>query len=525
VGLPIRTQIMWGHLSESGGSTSDRNHAGTVRPEPSSALAADQIDDAGLLPARSLGYLYLAGATIGLVSLILPHAARADLPGLYSNVALAYLGALGLLLGARRVRPWMLQALMACGTLLVTRAILLSGEAVSFYSVWYIWIGLYAFYFLGRRAAAAHVGWVAVLYALTLINDPPSSPVARWLTTMATLIVAGVFIDTLLRRARQQAHVAEASASSMARVTAVAHELAGLSESAAGRTAICRGAVRITQADYGALWEPGAGSDDLRLTAQDGQRPDGSVLGAIGSPGLEAAFGTARTVTEDGSVDDPAVTTVWQPVVHEARTVAVLELAWRRDRFTPDPAGAALINLFAVEVAVTLQRLGLLAELEAKARTDELTGLPNRRWWDEQLPRELTRAARREEPLSVAIIDLDHFKLYNDTFGHPTGDVLLQTVAKAWSLELRPSDMLARHGGEEFVLALPGCPLDEALAVVERLRAAMPEGQSCSAGIACWDGTETVTELLDRADHALYEAKRNGRDQSALAAPPAGATA
>jgi diguanylate cyclase (GGDEF)-like protein len=127
------------------------------------------------------------------------------------------------------------------------------------------------------------------------------------------------------------------------------------------------------------------------------------------------------------------------------------------------------------------------------------------------------------------MLDLDHFKRYNDARGHQTGDRLLKRVATYWCDELRPIDILARYGGEEFALALPACPLDEALLVVERLRAAVPDGQSCSAGIASWDGAESAADLLDRADRALYEAKRSGRDQSALdgddESEPAGAAA
>jgi diguanylate cyclase (GGDEF)-like protein len=177
----------------------------------------------------------------------------------------------------------------------------------------------------------------------------------------------------------------------------------------------------------------------------------------------------------------------------------------------------ALTDLLAVEVAVTLERVGLLAELETIARTDELTGLRNRRAWHEVLPREMSRALRSSEPLCVAMLDLDHFKQYNDERGHQTGDRLLKQVAGAWSTELRPTDILARYGGEEFTLALPVCPVQEALDVVERLRAVMPDHQTCSAGIACWDGCESAVELLGRADDALYEAKRAGRNQTAMA--------
>jgi diguanylate cyclase (GGDEF)-like protein len=188
-------------------------------------------------------------------------------------------------------------------------------------------------------------------------------------------------------------------------------------------------------------------------------------------------------------------------------------------RSTDHRAGTCLYQ--PIVHAVTLQRVRLLADLEAIARTDELTALPNRRAWQEQLNRELARADRSQAPFCVAMLDLDHFKRYNDTLGHQTGDRLLQHVALAWSAELRPTDLLARYGGEEFALALPDCPLEEAMLVVERLRAAMPAAQTCSAGIACWDGAQSAADLLDRADHALYRAKRGGRDRTALAPSPA----
>jgi diguanylate cyclase (GGDEF)-like protein len=147
------------------------------------------------------------------------------------------------------------------------------------------------------------------------------------------------------------------------------------------------------------------------------------------------------------------------------------------------------------------------------ARTDDLTGLLNRRAWEEQLPREMARARRQSDPLCVAMLDLDFFKNYNDERGHQAGDRLLKQSAAAWVNELRASDTLARYGGEEFTVALPGCTLVNAKDIVERLRAAMPGGQTVSAGVACWNGRESAEELVGRADAALYEAKRSGRDR------------
>lgn len=163
----------------------------------------------------------------------------------------------------------------------------------------------------------------------------------------------------------------------------------------------------------------------------------------------------------------------------------------------------------------------LLAQLKALARTDELTRLPNRRAWDEELRRELALAGREGRPLCLAILDLDRFKRFNDRFGHDAGDALLKASARAWKEELRASDFLARHGGEEFAILLMGHSPDEAVAVAERMRAATPSSQTCSVGVAFWDGAETAGAVMRRADAALYAAKRRGRDRVTVAEPPA----
>jgi len=169
--------------------------------------------------------------------------------------------------------------------------------------------------------------------------------------------------------------------------------------------------------------------------------------------------------------------------------------------------------MLAAETAMMIERADLLARLEASARTDDLTGLLNRRAWEEELPREMARARRSAHPLCVAMLDLDYFKAYNDERGHQAGDRLLKQSTAAWGDELRASDILARYGGEEFTVALPGCTLADAKTIVERLRSAMPAGQTVSAGVACWNGLESAEELVGRADAALYEAKRTGRDR------------
>lgn len=157
------------------------------------------------------------------------------------------------------------------------------------------------------------------------------------------------------------------------------------------------------------------------------------------------------------------------------------------------------------------------AQLEALARTDGLTGILNRRAWDQELPQALVRARRSREPLCVALLDLDHFKRFNDTQGHQAGDELLRQAATAWHETLRASDLLARYGGEEFALLLPGCAAAGAVEVIERVRDVIPCEQTCSVGLACWDGAESVASLTGRADAALYAAKRAGRDRIEIA--------
>jgi diguanylate cyclase len=153
------------------------------------------------------------------------------------------------------------------------------------------------------------------------------------------------------------------------------------------------------------------------------------------------------------------------------------------------------------------------AQLREMARRDELTGLPNRRTWNEELPRALEAARRDGRPLTVAVLDLDHFKRFNDRYGHPAGDRLLKEASAAWHGTLRAADLLARYGGEEFVVLLPDADAGEARRVLERALGATPHEQTFSAGLAVWDRAETPDQLLQRADKALYEAKAAGRNR------------
>jgi len=160
-----------------------------------------------------------------------------------------------------------------------------------------------------------------------------------------------------------------------------------------------------------------------------------------------------------------------------------------------------------------IERSDLLGQLTEFALTDDLTGLPNRRAWDERLE----QAIREPAPICVAVLDVDRFKAYNDDHGHQAGDRFLKEAAAAWRRQLRPTDLLARYGGEEFVVLLREDDLEAARGVVDRLRAVTPRGQSCSAGVARHESDEPAATVVGRADRALYEAKRTGRDRALIA--------
>ena len=181
---------------------------------------------------------------------------------------------------------------------------------------------------------------------------------------------------------------------------------------------------------------------------------------------------------------------------------------------TESSSRVSAVGLIGHEAALLLSRADQLAQLAGFATTDALTGLPNRRAWDARIE----RAILADEPIAVAMFDLDNFKLFNDAHGHLAGDAMLRATAAAWSEHVRDGDLLARLGGEEFGLVLAECDEHNALEVIGRLRAAVTHGQTCSAGLALRGDGEPVQTLIGRADAALYAAKRAGRDLARAAA-------
>ncbi|MCD5317034.1 GGDEF domain-containing protein [Kineosporia babensis] len=205
-----------------------------------------------------------------------------------------------------------------------------------------------------------------------------------------------------------------------------------------------------------------------------------------------------------------------------ALLLIVLDQLVRANHVTALGAGALLLLiLVALRIWDLLAVLRRQAEqLALVARTDPLTGLANRRSWDFELERAFARVPEGGGILLVGLLDLDFFKKYNDSHGHQAGDDLLREAGAAWQGTLGSEGRLARWGGEEFAALLFCTTVSEGAAELDGLRLVVPHGQTCSIGIARWDGTESAGDLLKRADEALYRAKSGGRDRSVVAGLP-----
>jgi diguanylate cyclase (GGDEF)-like protein/PAS domain S-box-containing protein len=443
----------------------------------------EELRAPGRSEARAVGALLGAGAGLVGLSLVLPHPSGADAPALIATaVAMAAAGLLCWFL-ARRL-PVAVTHLALAGAAAATGLLIWkSGVAAGQYGSIFVWATLVAAYFFPRRIAVVHLAWLLAVYAVTLVvveSTAGYSPFSRWLFSAVSLaVVMGLTSAIVARRTKADLRAR--------RFFDLSHDM------------LCTADMDGYFIELNSAWEDCLGYSDEELRAapflelvhpEDRQRTESESAGLREG---EAAVGFEnRCLAKDGS---------WH-WLRWSSTLAVDE---------------SLIYARATDVTalkrVESERENLLTEVAALARSDALTGLPNRRGLDEQLPREMARARRAESELCLAIVDIDHFKAYNDANGHLAGDAILRECAVAWDAVLRGADTIVRFGGEEFLVVLPDCPLEQGAETIERLRQATPDGLTCSAGLACWDYGETSDDLVDRADSALYRAKAAGRDQ------------
>jgi diguanylate cyclase (GGDEF)-like protein len=383
-----------------------------------------------------------------------------------------------------------------------------------------VWIALN----LGRREVAVGIAVGTSVFVLPLlVGDPESYATADWrraLLWATTAAIVGFSVEALMRDKRRQTREARNHERTLAAIADVAHALTVETDA---REHICKAALEIAGATVAVIYELDE-TGDLVMTGHAGPDTGRPRLPLYGEPsGSATAFLSGKRYFVPDALEDPSlpqdavqrtgsVSMLFEPIVRAGAPIGVLSVGWARRVDDVSQGMTTAVALLANEAAVAIERADLVSRLSDLAETDELTGLPNRRVWDDALRRAVGYATRTRRALCVALIDLDHFKVFNDRHGHQAGDRLLKAAAAAWRTALRGSDTLARYGGEEFAVALPNCSTAEAKTVLERLRALTPDGQTCSIGLAEWMPGETASDVLARADEALYDAKRSGRD-------------
>ncbi|WCO65933.1 GGDEF domain-containing protein [Iamia majanohamensis] len=402
-----------------------------------------------------------------------------------------------------------------CASVGVVRAATISTNGRSGFTVFLllavVWQAGY-----GRRVdLVVTVGLVFATNALPIVVlGPPLYPASDWrAAAMVTFVAAliGTVVQRLVRDLRRE----RALVSTVAEI--------GRSVAAGGdpRRSLCQATVDLTGARAALLLEPDG--DGLRVTESVGLEcspasvPAGLVADALRAAQRAPELTLVPEAPEAGDDGGDALSGLglrgWahQPVARHGTVPVVLSVAWDDPDPRPRAPVRAALELLAAEAAAAIDRADLLERLDRMARHDALTGLVNRRAWDDHLGREVARSARTGRPLSVALIDLDRFKAFNDLYGHLVGDQLLKAAAGAWLDRLRAADVLCRWGGEEFAVLMPDTPAEEARQALDRLAGATPMGQTFSGGFVTHVGEVAPEALMTGADQAVYRAKAAGR--------------
>jgi diguanylate cyclase (GGDEF)-like protein len=471
---------------------------------------------------------FVGAALVALLSMGAPSGSRTVW---WFAVALTVaLGLLTLLLPWSRLPAGIVLAIPLGFLLLVALIRHVEGGAVSGFApltlLAVVWVALYR----GRRdLAAICCGLVLVLAIPILWFGAPQYPPTEWRRVGILLFVGvlmGLVIQHLVRQNVQRSIELTEQARSL---EVIARTLRDISVENDPRLSICEAVLRVGSADRAWLLEPD-GEGNLKVSAHAGQAelPDIKIPLQGETSGSVQAFTSGRSLfVADASTSKKVSarlvsltevsSALFEPVARGEETIGVLMAGWLTPRDRIDDQAVATVRILASEVAVVIDRADLLAEVRRLAETDSLTGLTNRRRFMGELEREIERARRGNLPTCLAMLDIDHFKIYNDEHGHLAGDDLLRRAAAAWAGAVRSVDTLGRYGGEEFALLLPRCSLESAAMVIDRLRAVTPKEVTVSAGVASLEPKEESADLIGRADEALYEAKRRGRDGFVLA--------
>jgi diguanylate cyclase (GGDEF)-like protein len=392
-----------------------------------------------------------------------------------------------------------------------------AGGAVSAYSTLLIlpvlWLAMY-----GTRAQLA-VGVVGVAVLLTmpvLLIGKPDYTDEEWRRALLWVTVSGIIglaVQDLVEQVRQRAEALHTVSEAVGRRTREIET----------RSAICEAAKENAKARYAVMLEPDANARRLVATAATDRLVESTeiYLNDTGS-GAVRTYTSAREqfqaevnqppfLADNGTYTEVA-SVLWHPVPGRDGPLGVLGVAWTDPiKRLPDTL-PAVMEALAAEAAGVIERTTLLLRLETVVKTDEVTGLPNERAWEEEVPRELSRARRQGTPLSVVIMDLGDFELSpDDQLGHRDKD-FLGSAADRWRAEIGPSDFLAhRDPPGRFSILFPNLGSAEAADAALRMQAAAPAGRECVVAVATWNGVDLPAALVGRAETQIELEKAAAR--------------
>ena len=354
------------------------------------------------------------------------------------------------------------------------------------------------------------------------ISDVVLSVLAFWLVATSTAFFSWVN-ERELRRSKEELRALAEMGAALEEATCLEDIMVALLAKSTEAYQFARGAVVLTGGERAGPATPTAiATGQARPVALPDTRPDA----VIGKAWEERGPVLVRTL-------DPQLDPLLDRMVPAARNVVVLPLMADGEPLgvlaveRGGPFGVKLpvravtmMSQFTAHASLALRNSRLRGEVERLAKEDGLTGLANRRVFEDVLSREVSRAHRSHEPLSLIVFDVDHFKQVNDTLGHPAGDDVLRHVAQSLVGAAREIDLVARYGGEEFTVILPNCGLEDAMGVAERMRTSATvdlriSDVTLSAGVATIPTNATDGEcLIAAADEAMYKSKQAGRNRT-----------
>jgi diguanylate cyclase (GGDEF)-like protein/PAS domain S-box-containing protein len=453
--------------------------------------------------ARILSFLFFGGALLGLAAIVLlPLPPGTDIPGTLVTIGLALASGLILFFGAGRLPSWATTVALAVGTVVVSLDIYFAGDIRTNDEMFYLWVAFYAFYFLPARVAVGELVLVGVGYAMAIAlrHEPDAS--TRWVITLGTLALAGTLtarvvgeLERWARHSRNRERAlrqAEERFRSAFEDAAIGMALVDLS----GRWLRVNNAFsRLTGYSASEL----VGKRFAQLSIAEELPTDLEALGQLAA-GERSVYQTEKRYhRRDGGV-------AW----------VALSVSLVRD---DDGKPLSLIS----QMQDITDRKAAEHELAERALHDPLTGLPNRLLFLDRVAMALARIEQAPAPVAVFFIDLDRFKLVNDSLGHAVGDEMLIDVAQRLKRALRPSDTVSRFGGDEFTILCENTGEDAASDVAEGINVSVSEpfalgGRelyvSASVGVSiCRDPRVDAEAMLRDADAAMYRAKEHGRSQ------------